>query len=46
MMKHLEELVAQVKLDPVFIEKPDSAELSKFAKELNEYITHKIINTR
>jgi len=46
LMKHLEELVAQVKLDPVFIEKPGPAELSRFAKELNEYIARKIINTR
>ena len=43
--KHLEKLVIQASIDPVFIEKPDQKELSKFAKELEKYITKEIIPT-
>lgn len=41
--KHLEQLVAESRSDPVFVQRPDSVDLSKFAQELKEYLGREIV---
>jgi len=41
--EHIEQLVAESRSDPFFVEKPNSVDLSKFARELKEYLERMII---